>query len=66
MDELKQLYEAVFDDKDSVKACGRRQCMKLIHCMQKFTNEDVGDELTGVMNVGRIVQVYHSIMNPTG
>ena len=50
-DELKKLYCSVFAADGSIKPCGRNTCSKLITEVKYRTGLDVGDEMTGIMNV---------------
>lgn len=63
LDELKDAYEAVFDEDGSIKACGRALCLHLMYVLKKFRPmAELGNFDTGVMNVKVIKDVYRDIV----
>jgi len=61
LEELKDAYEAVFDENDQIKACGRVACMRLIHLMKKYSTEKVGNPDTGTLEINTVQSEYHRI-----
>ena len=61
LQELKKAYNVVFDENGEVKACGRECTTHLIKSIKKYTNENVGDEGTGRMDVKKLKSVYESL-----
>jgi len=61
LEELKDAYEAVFDENDQIKACGRVACMRLIHLMKKYSTENVGNPDTGTLEINTVQSEYHRI-----
>ena len=57
-EEMYAAYNAVFDNKGKIKACGRDACIHLIQLMKKYTSEDVGDENTGRINIEVMKEEY--------
>ena len=61
MSELTRLYNEVFDENGNVKACGRQSCISLIKYMQNYTADNLGDQITGFMNVDAIKSNYEKL-----
>ena len=61
LEELKAAYNAVFDEQNQIKACGRDACINLISLMKKCTSADVGDEKTGKINIEIMKKEYFRI-----
>ena len=48
-------YQAVFDENDEIKACGRNACIVLMQKMEEvFPGETFGNTETGFMDVFKI------------
>ena len=62
LEELKDAYEAVFDENGNVKACGRAVCLRLMYVMKKFSTANLGNFDTGVMNVEKVKSEYNRII----
>jgi hypothetical protein len=60
--ELMVAYEAVFDERDQIRACGRSACEHLIQIMRKHTSEDVGDESTGRIRIEKMQEEYYKLI----
>ena len=46
----------VFNEDNSVKACGRTKCIELIQCAKKLNSDlDFGSIETGIMNVDNLI-----------
>ena len=61
--ELKDDYQAVFDEDDNVKACGRALCLRLMYTLKKFRpNADLGNFETGEMNIKVVKDAYQDII----
>ena len=61
--ELKDDYQAVFDEDDNVKACGRALCLRLMYTLKKFRpNAELGNFETGEMNIKVVKDVYQDII----
>lgn len=58
-DRFHELYQCCFDENDCIKACGRNACKELI----SFLGSEYGNIDTGMMNVQKIVTLYHDIMD---
>ena len=53
---FKELYESVFDNNNSITACGREKCKQLILCCEKIDKgTNFGDATTGFMNIENVV-----------
>jgi len=64
LEELKNDYQAVFDENGNVKGCGRALCMKLMYSLKKFTpTADLGSFDTGFMNIETIKAEYHRLIS---
>ena len=63
MKDLEVLYDNVFNTDGSIKPCGRDACKALIIRMKLLSNEDVGNEDTGFMNVRVLKAEYKRIMS---
>lgn len=49
-------YKMVFNEDNSVKACGRTKCIELIQCAKKLNSDlDFGSIETGIMNVDNLI-----------
>jgi hypothetical protein len=62
LEELKDAYQAVFDENDQIKNCGRVACMRLIHIMKKYSTENVGNPDTGTLEINTVQAEYHRIV----
>jgi len=62
LEELKDAYQAVFDENDQIKNCGRVACMRLIHIMKKYSTENVGNPDTGTLEINTVQSEYHRIV----
>jgi hypothetical protein len=63
LENLKNDYQDVFDEKGNVKACGRTLCQRLMYTLKKFRpNAELGNLETGVMNVEVVKNVYRDIV----
>ncbi len=60
--ELMIAFEAVFDEMDQIRSCGKDACIQLIKAMQKYTKEDVGDDRTGTVHVEKMVEEYYRLI----
>ena len=61
--ELKDDYQAVFDEDDNVKACGRALCLRLMYTLKKFRpNAELGNFETGEMNIKVVKDAYQDII----
>ena len=58
---LKTAYNAVFDENGNVKNCGRELTKILIREVAKHTEDNVGDESTGIMRVDTLKSVYSKL-----
>lgn len=57
-----KLYTEVFDEKGSIKACGRVKCMELIKTAVELDGKTkYGNLKTGFMNVDNLKALYESI-----
>lgn len=63
LQELKDAYNAVFDQNGAVKGCGREKCIHLIKVMKKHTSEDVGNLKTGMMDIETVKRIYKSLVD---
>ena len=61
LQDLKKSYIVVFDENGEVKACGRECTTHRIKSIKKYTNENVGDEGTGRMDVKKLKSVYEKL-----
>ena len=62
LEELKDAYQAVFDENDQIKNCGRVACMRLIHIMKKYSTGNVGNPDTGTLEINTVQSEYHRIV----
>ena len=63
LEELKDAYQAVFDENGNVKACGSVACMKLMISLMRFRPKaDLGNLDTGVMNINVVKNMYRDIV----
>ena len=62
LEELKDAYQAVFDENDQIKNCGRVACMRLIHIMKMYSTENVGNPDTGTLEINTVQSEYHRIV----
>ena len=63
-EKFKQEYKNVFTDDNTVKACGRNNCKKLIELAIELDSvENYGNIDTGIMNVDNIVKLHDRIIN---
>ena len=60
--ELMIAYEAVFDERDQIRLCGRSACVHLIQIMRKYTSENIGDENTGRVQVEKMQEEYYKLI----
>ncbi len=61
-EKLKRAFDAVFDEKNQVKNCGREVCSRLIHLMKMYSSGDIGDESTGTLNVDVMKSEYYRVI----
>ncbi len=63
LEDLKSQYNIVFDNDGNVKACGRKNCIKLIELCEMATNGqmDFGNKETGIMNTELIKLTVKSL-----
>lgn len=62
-EKFKQEYKNVFTDDDTVKACGRNNCKKLIELASELdANKDYGNTETGVMNINNMIKLHDKVM----
>lgn len=55
MNNIKELYNEVFDENGNVQLCGREKCKELIMaCQLVWPDIDFGDLNSGFMNVDKI------------
>lgn len=59
IDQLQVAYNDVFNTDGSVKACGRSVCTQLIFILKCLGYSDVGNVITGVMDVNEIKIAYN-------
>lgn len=59
---LKAAYDAVFNEKGEIKACGRDACTKLISLMKKYTSKNIGDIRTGKLEIDVIKMEYYRVI----
>jgi hypothetical protein len=63
LEELKDSYQAVFDEDGNVRACGRALCMRLMFSLKRFRPKaDLGNFDTGVMNTDVVKSAYQDIV----
>lgn len=62
IENLKAAYDAVFDENDQMRTCGREACIELIALMKNYTSEDVGNEDTGTIEVTSMQTEYHKLV----
>ena len=59
MEELKKLYNEVFDTNGKIRFCGRDKCVALILAMEKqFEGVDFGNKGNGFLNIKNIQEYY--------
>ena len=56
-----EAYRAVFDGDNNIKLCGREACITLITMMSKYTQVNVGNKETGIINVSNMGAEYKKI-----
>ena len=62
MKKIFKQYCKVFDKDGNVKACTRKECIKLIEMLEeKFPNDDFGNDKTGFMDTNRINELINSL-----
>lgn len=62
VDKFLEQYNRVFNTDDSIKACGRNECIQLIHLANKVDSSiGHGNIGTGHMHVDRIVDLKHRL-----
>ena len=63
-EDIKVLYDEVFDENGEVKLCGRYACMGLISaCEDIEPGTDFGNTDTGFMNIENIKRLVGSLVN---
>ena len=62
IENLKAAYNAVFDENDQMRTCGREACIELISLMKNYTSEDMGNEDTGTIEVTSMQTEYHKLI----
>ncbi len=63
-DKFEQEFKKVFTDNNTVKACGREECKKIIEIAKEIDNERYyGSIETGLMNTDNIVKLHERIMD---
>ena len=61
LSELKDLYSKVFDQDGNVTNCGRDLCEKLITLAQSYTDLEIGDPETGMINVENMKTFFQNV-----
>lgn len=63
-DKFLKLYDEVFSEDGSIKACGRAVCKDLILESKKLDSScEYGNLLTGFMNIENIKRLHDSLMS---
>ena len=65
-EKLSILYKRVFNDDNTIKACGRDACRDLIIYMEQLSGGrvKVGDSETGMMNISKLQTTYEIMTDP--
>ena len=63
MDELRKIYNEVFDGNGNVRACGRDKCAQLMQALHDRGFRNTGNRTTGVMIIPAVKNAYRNCMS---
>lgn len=62
-EKFEQEYKKVFTEENTVRACGRNECKKLIELAMELDNTiDYGNLDTGCMNVDNMIKLHERVI----